>query len=433
MRYDPLSAELYRENRRRLTALLPRKSLVVVHSNDIMPTNADGSMGFHQSTDLLHLSGIDQEDTVLVLFPFAYNPAHREILFLRETSELIAVWEGEKLTKEKARELSGIQSVFWLQDFENVFKGLMTEAEHVYLNTNEHPRRTPGFETRDLRFIGRCREEYPLHRYERLAPLMRELRVKKSPLELDAIRKACAITGRGFARSLRFIRPGVAECDIEAEYAHEFTRRRARFAYAPIIGSGRNACVLHYVDNSADCRAGELVLMDVGAEYANYASDLTRTVPVSGRFSRRQRAVYNAVLRVLRYASSQLRPGVYLREYEKLVGRAMEQELIGLGLLKAAAVKKQDPKSPLYRKYFMHGTSHYLGLDVHDVGPIGKPLEAGMVLTVEPGLYIPAENLGVRIENTVLVTDTGCEDLMADIPIEAEEIEAAMAGRRSKR
>jgi Xaa-Pro aminopeptidase len=426
MRYDPLPSSLYVENRRRLAARLKDKALVIVQSNDAMPTNADGTMGFRQNNDLLHLCGIDQEDSILVLFPQAFNEKHREMLFLRETSELIATWDGERLTKEKARAVSGIAQVHWLPEFEGLLHVLMAEAEKVYLDANEHPRRKPGFLARENRFAAWCVDQYPLHAYERLAPIMRELRVVKSPPEVDAIRAACGITAGGVRRVLRFIRPGVHEYEIEAEFAREFIRRRGRMAYAPIIGSGLNACVLHYVENAGTCRDGELVLMDVGAEYANYASDLTRTVPVNGRFTRRQRQVYQAVLRVMRQAMKLLKPGALFRDYEKQVGKLMEDELLGLGLLKAAAVKKQDPDKPLYRKYYMHGTSHSIGLDVHDVTPVGAAVQAGMVVTVEPGLYLREEKLGVRLENTVLVKEDGVEDLMADIPIDPGDIEDAM-------
>jgi Xaa-Pro aminopeptidase len=426
MRYTPIRPELYLENRRRLAALLPPKSVAILHANDVLPSNADGTIGFRQNNDLLYLSGVDQEESILVLFPDAFNEKHREMLFLRETSELLAIWDGEKLSKEKARELSGIQNVHWLPDFDNLLPMLLSEAESVFLNTNEHARRRPGFQAREDRFTLWMREQYPLHRLERLAPLMRKLRILKHPLEVDTIREACAITRKGFNRLLKFVRPGVTEYEIEAELAREFIRNRARFAFLPIIGSGRSGCILHYIENNATCRAGDLVLIDIGSEYANYASDLTRTVPVNGRYTRRQRQVYEAVLRVTRHCMKTLRPGVLLRDHEKQVAEVMQEELLGLGLLTKAQIRKQDPDKPAYRKYFMHSTSHHLGLDVHDVAPVGEPMAAGMVMTIEPGIYIREEKLGIRLENTVLITEDGIEDLMADIPIEAADIEDAM-------
>ena len=430
MRYHPLPAGLFTANRQRLTALLPPRSLVIVHANDVLPTNADGTLGFVQNSDLYHLSGVDQEETVLMLFPDAPDPRHRELLFVRETSELIALWEGEKLTKAAATERSGIRSVHWLQDFETLFRQCMCQADAVYLNGNEHPRASIAVETRELRFTRRCLQEYPLHDYRRLAPLMHDLRSLKQPEELDALREAIRITDAGFRRVCGFVKPGVHEFEVEAEFAHEYLRQRARgFAYTPIIASGASACVLHYISNHQVCRDGDLLLLDVAANYANYNADLTRTIPVNGRFSPRQRQVYDAVLRVFRAAGQLLRPGVLLREYQEEIGRIMTSELIGLGLLDRAAVAAQDPERPLYKKYFPHGTSHLLGLDVHDVGATWKPVQAGMVFTIEPGIYIREEGLGIRLENNLLIGESGNVDLMADIPIEAEAIEALMAAR----
>jgi Xaa-Pro aminopeptidase len=404
--------------------------LVIVHSNDIMPTNADGSMGFAQNSDMLHLAGIDQEESILVLFPDAGDEKHREMLFVRETSEYIAVWEGDKLTKEQATERSGIQQVHWLQEFETLFRLVMCQAGQVFLNSNEHPRAKIDVETRELRFVRRCMAEYPLHRYERLAPLMHELRPLKSAGELVPLKEAVRITESGFLRLLKFVKPGVHEFEIEAELSHEFLRNRASgFAYTPIIASGANACVLHYVTNDAVCKDGDMLLLDVAARYGNYNADLTRTIPVNGRFTDRQRAVYNAVLRVFRACCQMLRPGVIIHDYQKEVGKLMESELIGLGLLRKEDVAKQDPEKPLFKKYFPHGTSHHLGLDVHDVGNTWKPIQAGMVFTVEPGIYIREEKLGVRLENDILIGENGNIDLMASIPIEADEIEALMAAR----
>lgn len=427
MKYIPIKNELYKSNRTNFIKFLKPKSLAVFNSNDIMPTNADGSMPFRQNNDLLYLSGIDQEESVLLIFPDAKNPKHREILFVKETSEQIAIWEGDKLTKDKATELSGIDTVYWTSQFDQIFHALTTEAEIIYLNQNEHLRASSPVETRDDRFRKTCQSKYPLHNYDRIAPIMRKLRPIKSQLEIDTIQHACNITEKGFRRLLNFIKPGVMEYEIEAELAHEFLKNRSRgFAYEPIIASGFNACVLHYVENNNVCKDGDVILLDVGAEYGNYASDLTRCVPVNGKFTTRQKEVYNAVLRVMKAATSMLVPGTLHDEYHTKVGEIMEAELIGLGLLNKDEVAKQDPKNPLYKKYFMHGTSHHLGLDVHDVEERNRPFEVGMVLTVEPGIYIREESLGIRLENDVLITANGPVDLMKNIPIEADEIEALM-------
>ena len=427
MRYQPLPAELYVSNRQRLYQTLPPGSVVILHANDVLPTNADGSMGFVQNSDLFYLCGVDQEETILVLFPDAQDPKQREMLFVRETNEHIAVWEGEKLTKEQATERSGIQRVHWLQDFEVQFRAVMCQAGQVYLNSNEHPRATIPTETRETRFTHRCLREYPLHDYQRLAPLMHGLRVIKQPQELSALNEAIRITEDGFRRLLKFVKPGVHEFEIEAELYHEFIRQRARgFAYTPIIGTGANACVLHYITNHCQCQDGEMLLLDIAANYGNYNADLTRTIPVNGRFTARQRQVYDAVHRVFNECCQMLRPGVIIREYQEEVGKLMTSELIGLGLLDRDEVEKQDPEKPLYKKYFPHGTSHPLGIDVHDVGHMWKPVQAGMVFTVEPGIYIREENLGVRLENNILIGEHHNTDLMATIPIEPEEIEALM-------
>lgn len=427
MKYQPIDKQLFIDNRENLVKLLKKKSIAVFNSNDVLPTNADGTMPFKQNSDLFYLSGIDQEESLLVLAPEFHDKKFREILFLKETNEHIAIWEGHKYTKEEAQETSGIQTVFWLSQFEQVFNTLVVESENIYLNTNEHIRASVSTETRDARFQKWCKNQYPLHKYERIAPLMSFLRAVKSQLEIDLIQKACNITEKGFRRVLDFVKPGVYEYEIEAELIHEFIRNRSKgFAYQPIIASGASACILHYVDNNAQCQDGDVILLDVAAEYANYNSDLTRSIPVNGKFSKRQLEVYRAVLRVMRGAMGILRPGVVISEYQAEVGKIMESELINLGLLKKNDVKKQDPTSPLYKKYFMHGTSHHLGLDVHDVGNVYRKIEKGMVFTVEPGIYIPEENLGIRLENNVVVEEEGLTDLMATIPIEPEEIEDLM-------
>jgi Xaa-Pro aminopeptidase len=394
-----------------------------------MPTNADGTMKFRQNNDLLYLTGIDQEETVLLLAPNCPIPAMREVLFLKETNEHIAVWEGHKYTKEEAENASGIQNIKWLSNFDQVFTTVMALSKNIYLNTNEHLRAGVQVETRDIRFIKTCKNSFPLHEYERAAPIMHALRAVKEKEEMDQLQIACEITEKGFRRILPFVKPGITEYEIEAEYLHEFVRNRSRgFAYEPIIASGASACVLHYLDNNKACLDGELLLMDVGAEYGNYNADMTRTIPVNGRFTPRQRAVYEAVLRVKNQASAMLTPGITIQDYHKEVGLIMQSELVGLGLIDQTDIKNQDPDQPAYKKYFMHGTSHHLGLDVHDVGTMHFPIEAGMVFTVEPGIYIPAEGFGVRLENDIVVQENGYFDLMGSIPVEAEEIEELMNG-----
>ncbi len=430
MRHEPPPAALFIHNRERLRAMLKPQAIVILHSNDIYPTNADGTLPFHQHSDLYHLSGIAQEESTLVLMPDALDPRDREILFVRETNPQIAVWEGAKLDKAEVGDLSGIKRVEWNGTLDEHLQRLIPQAGRIYLATNEHARAACPVETRNARFIKECQARFPLHRYERLAPLMHRLRAIKQDEELSMIRSACAITEAGFRRVLGFIRPGVGEWEIEAEWLHEFVRRGSRgFAYQPIIGAGRNSCVLHYVKNDQVCREGDILLMDVAAEYGGWNSDLTRVVPVSGRFSPRQRQVYDAVLRVLRGANKLLRPGITPQDYQKAVLSLMEAELVALGLFSAREAKAQGPEKPLVKKYFMHGASHHLGLDVHDVSPPNEPIAAGMVLTIEPGIYIPEENLGIRLENDVLIGTSHNEDLMASIPIEAEEIEELMHAR----
>lgn len=427
MRHDPVSPTFFTRNRQNLRELLKPNSIAIVHANDIYPTNADGTMCFRQNNNLLYLTGVDQEETVLLLMPDAVDPKEREILFVKETNEHIAVWEGEKLTKEKARAISGIEHIEWAHDFETLLPRMVPQADHIYLVTNEYLRANVVVETRNARFIKQCQARYPLHRYERLAPLMQRLRTIKDEEEIRMIQQACDITEAGFRRLLGFIEPGVGEWEIEAELLHEFVRRRSRgFAYIPIIGSGKNACVLHYIENDQICRDGEMVLLDVAAEYAGWNSDLTRTVPVNGRFTKRQREVYDAVLRVFRGANEILRPGNNPTDYQKQVVEIMERELIGLRLFTVEEAKAQGPDKPLLKKYYPHSTSHHLGLDVHDVHPPHQPFAEGMVFTIEPGIYIREENLGVRLENDFLIGRDGNIDLMANIPIEAEEIEDLM-------
>lgn len=427
MKYHPIDKHLFIKNRRKIEKHLEKSSLLVLNSNDIYPTSSDGHLAFKQHSDIFYLSGVDQEESILVLFPDCHEEKHREILFLKETSETIKIWEGEKLSKSSAFETSGIKTVYWLEQFETIFKMLMSEAQHVYLNTNEHLRAKPETETREDRFIKWCKDQYPLHNYKRLSPILHDLRAVKEPEEIALMQKACDITESAFKRVLDFIKPGVWEFEIEAEIIHEFIRNRSDgFAYTPIIASGFNACVLHYIENNQQVQNGDLILMDIGAEYANYDADLTRCVPANGRFSKRQKEVYNAVLRVQKAAIQLLRPGITLKEYHLEVGRLMESELLGLKLIDKSDIKNQNPDWPAYKKYFMHGTSHYIGLDTHDVGSWVKPIQAGNVFTCEPGIYIPEESLGIRIENDLVITEDAPFDLMKNIPVEIEEIEGLM-------
>ncbi|MCH9822589.1 aminopeptidase P N-terminal domain-containing protein [Salibacteraceae bacterium] len=430
MKYLPIDRALYVGNRKKFIAQMEPNSIAVFNSNDIYPISADSTMPFKQHRDILYLSGVDQEESILVLFPDAHEGHYKEVLFLKETSELIAVWEGEKLTKETAFATSGIESVFWLQDFDVQFNNMMAQAENVYINTNIHLRANKEVQTREDRFIEGLKKKYPAHSYKKAAPILHGIRSIKEQIEIDLMQQACNITSKGVQRVVDFLKPGVWEYEIEAEIMHEFLRNRsAGFAYTPIIGSGYNACVLHYIENNQQCNDGDVVLMDFGAEYANYASDLTRCFPVSGRFSQRQKDVYNAVLRVKTESETLLVPGTYLADYHKEVGKLMESELLGLGLIDKTDIKNEDPAWPAYKKYFMHGTSHYIGLDTHDVGSWTSPIQAGNVFTCEPGIYIPEENLGIRLEDDLVVQENGAPfNLMSDIPIEAEAIEDAMNG-----
>ena len=426
MRYTPISPELFIENRKRLAACLPTNALAVVNANDTCATNADGSQNTIANSDLFYLTGIEQEQSIVVLYPDADDEKHRELLFLREPTSENELWEGRKLTKKTARELTGIQNVHWLSEFPRLFHRLMCESDHVFLNSNEHKRAIIETETREARFVSETMRKYPLHNFRRLAQVMHRLRAVKSELEINLIRKACDLTAQGFQRVLRFTQPGVTEYEIEAEFAHEFIRNGGRNAYLPIIASGINACCLHYVSNENICRDGDLLLLDVGASYANYNSDMTRTIPVNGRFTRRQRQVYDTVLDILRRCVAGLTAGKKLKDWQKEAEQMTERELVNLGLLTTQEIKRQDPEQPAFKKHFMHGVGHPIGLDVHDVGLLTKPIEPGWVITVEPGIYVPKENFAVRLENTVLVTKNGAVDLMSHIPIEADEIESLM-------
>jgi len=429
MRYDPIDKELFINNRKRLVKELRPESLAIFNSNDTMPTNADGTLPFRQNNDLFYLTGIEQEESILLICPGFREEKRREILFIRQPNEHLEKWYGHKLTKEEAKAVSGIETVMWLQDFDNLFHHLMVMGgvESVCLNTNEHYRAEIAVQTRDARFINWCQEKYPLHSYQRVAPIMSKLRSIKQKQEIDLLQRACDITENGFRRILKFVKPGVTEFEVEAEYIHEFVSNRSKgFAYTPIIASGKNNIVLHYIENNQTCKEGELLLLDVAAEYANYNADLTRTIPVSGNFSPRQKEVYNAVLRVQREAMKLLRPNMVYFDYQKEIEKLMEGELLKLKLISQTDIKNQDPENPALRKYFYHGTSHMLGLDVHDVGNMHENIQLGSVWTIEPGIYIKEEGFGVRLENNVWVGEKENIDLMKNIPIEAEEIEELM-------
>ncbi|WP_282142851.1 aminopeptidase P N-terminal domain-containing protein [Cellulophaga baltica] len=428
MKYDLIQNTLFIKNRKKFMAAMLPKSIAVFNSNDVYPISADSTMPFEQHRDIFYLSGADQEETILLLFPDAINKKHREVLFVRETNEHIAVWEGEKLTKEKATLVSGIETVYWLTDFDKIFFDLMTEANTVYFNTNEHYRQAVETQTREDRFIQKCKLQFPAHQYAKSNPILQEIRGVKEPEELALMQTACNITEKGFRRLLGFVQSDVWEYEIEAELLHEFIRNRSKgFAYTPIIASGNNANVLHYIENNQQCKSGDLILMDVAAEYANYSSDLSRTIPVSGKFTPRQREVYDAVLRVKNEATKMLVPGTIWAEYHKEVGKIMTSELIGLNLLDKADVQNENPEWPAYKKYFMHGTSHHIGLNTHDYGALKTPMKANMVFTVEPGIYIPNENMGIRLEDDVVIQEKGVPfNLMQNIPIEADEIEELM-------
>jgi Xaa-Pro aminopeptidase len=426
VRYEPIDPQFFVANRERLKRLLPPNSLAVVNANDVLPTNGDGTLAMIPNSDLFYLTGVEQEQTIVVLYPDADDPKHRELLFLREPTTENKLWEGHKLTKEEARAITGIRHVHWLSDFPRLFHRFMCESDHVLLNSNEQHRAVIEVESREARFVADTMRRYPLHNYHRLAPLMHRLRVVKSKTELALIRKACDLTAAGFSRVLKFTKPGVRETEVEAEFAHEFIRKGSQFAYLPIIATGLNACCLHYVANSSVCHEGELLLLDVAAAYANYNADMTRTIPVSGRFTRRQKRVYNSVLRVLRQCIAGLVPGKKTKDWQQEAEQMIEKELVDLGLLTLREIKQQDPDSPAFKKYFMHGVGHAIGLGVHDVVLATQPIQAGWVMTVEPAIYIPEEGFAVRLENDVLVSEKGPVDLMADIPIEADEIEELM-------
>lgn len=427
MKYKQLNPDLFKLNRRRFARKMKSDSIAIFHSNDMMPRNGDQFFPFHQNSDLFRLSGLDQEETVIVLFPDCIKEGFQELAFIKRSNEHIAIWDGHKYTKEEARATSGIEKVFWLDEMDNILNELIILAKRIYINSNENDRFHSDVPSRNLRFASKLMERYPLHKYHRAQPILKSMAMIKSSYEIEAIQMACDITDKAFRRVLDFVKPGVMEYEVEAEIIHEFIRNRATgHAYTPIIASGENACVLHYCENNRPCKDGDILLMDFGAEYANYAADLSRSIPVSGQFTTRQRAVYDAVLHVMKEATKMLVPGFTIEEYHKEVGKMMESQLLNLKLIDKTDIKNQDPKWPAYKKYFMHGTSHHLGLDVHDLGDRYAPIQAGMVFTCEPGIYIPQEKLGIRLEDDILVTDDGPINLMANIPLEAEEIETLM-------
>ncbi len=427
MKYSSIDKSLFINNRKNFTNKLKANSLAIFQASDEFPRSGDQIHMFKQNADLFYLSGIDQEQTILLVFPDCPNPLYKEVLFLRQTSDQIAVWEGHKYTMEEAKDASGIENVFWLSEFWNILPTIINYADSIYLNSNENDRYVHEVDYRDMRFISDLKKRYPLHQFERSALIMRDLRPVKSQIEIDLTSKACNITRDAFNRVLKFVKPGVNEYEIEAEIIHEFIRQGATgHGYNPIIASGKNANILHYNDNNQICKDGDVILFDFGAEYANYNADLSRSIPVNGKFTTRQKAVYNSVLKVMTEAKKMLVSGTIWNEYHEEVGKIMESELISLGLLDKHDVSKQNPAMPLYKKYFMHGTSHHLGLDVHDFASRYKPFEVGNILTCEPGIYIQQEGLGIRLENDILITEGGNRDLMADIPIEADEIESIM-------
>ncbi|MFT5165985.1 MAG: Xaa-Pro aminopeptidase [Saprospiraceae bacterium] len=427
MKYAPINPDLFRLNRRRFTSQMKSGSIAIFHSNDLMPRNGDQFHPFRQNSSLFSLCGLDQEQTVLVLFPGCVKEGFHEIVFTKKTDNYIATWEGHKYTKEEAKAVSGIEKIYWLDEMDIILHELILLAQRIYVNNNENDRNITEVPSKDLRFTQYLQTHYPAHKYHRSQPILRNMAMIKSKYEIELIQEACTITEKAFLRVLEFVRPGTMEYEVEAEIIHEFLRNRATgHAYQPVVASGKNSCILHYGDNNQACKNGDILLLDFGAEYANYAADLTRSIPVNGQFTARQKGVYNSVLNVIREATQMLLPGVIMEEYHKEVGKMMESELLQLGLLDKTDIKNQNKDYPAYKKYFMHGTSHHLGLDVHDLSNRYAPIQAGMVFTVEPGIYIPEENLGIRIENDILVTDHGPFDLMENIPIEAEAIEEIM-------
>ena len=422
-----LTPQFFQNNRKKIVSELSPKSIAFVNSNDELPRNGDQNYCFRQNSDLFYLTGIEQEKTILVLCPEHPNEKYREILFIRKADKKLETWQGHKLTKDEAKEISGVKIIKWLGELETILTDLMFHSENIYINTNENLGYKRFFNDKDFRFINKMKFQFPLHNYKRLSPIIIKHRLIKEPEEIAVIKKACEITKNAFLRILKFVKPEVTEYEIEAEITHEFTKNNAkRHAYQPIVASGKDSCILHYIYNNKVCQNNDILLMDFGAEYQNYAADLSRTIPINGKFSKRQKEVYQAVLNVQKQAIKLMVAGKTINSYNKEVGQIMEQELIKLGLIEAEDVKNQDSDFPLYKDYYLHGTSHFMGLDVHDVGTQDTIFQPGMLLSCEPGIYIPEENIGIRLENDILITETGQENLMRDIPIEIDEIEKIM-------
>lgn len=415
--------EFFQKNRKNLSELLLPNSLAIINANDLMPTNADGSYPFIQNTDLFYLTGVNQEETILLIYPDHPEEKFREILFITETNQQIETWHGKKLNKEEAKNLTGIESIFWTNELEQILNSLILKSENIYINLNEHSRASIEIQSRDYRFFNNLKTKYPLHNYKRLAPLLYQLRMIKSEDEIEKIKIACDITEKGFRRVLKLIKPGMWEFEVEAEFAYEFIKNGGRFAYNPIIASGNGACILHYEKNDEICKDGDLLLLDVGASFAYYNADMTRTIPINGRFTNRQKQVYDSVLHVLKKTINELKPGKKLKEIQQFTEEAIAEQLINLKLMTIDEYKDKNTNKQITKKYFLHGVSHFLGLDVHDVGEQNPTLTKGMIFTCEPGIYIKEEGIGIRLEDNILITEKGNINLMSSIPIEPEEIE----------
>jgi Xaa-Pro aminopeptidase len=427
MKYLPLNSSIFVQNRQRFTERMEKNAIAIFNSNDELPTNGDQLYRFKQNSDLIWLTGIEQEDSMLILFPGNPDPKYREVLVLVRPNELKEKWDGHRLRVDEARAISGIQTILWLDVLDGLLQPWIHIADTIYLNSNENDRKANLVAVRDYRYAAMMKERYPLHQYRRSAKILKELRAIKTALEIEVMQKAIDITDNTFRRLLQFIRPGVMEYEIEAEIFHSFLSQRATgTAYGSIIASGDRARVLHYVENNQECKDGELILMDFGAEYGNYCADLTRTVPVSGKFGRRQKTVYNACLHLHHYAASILKPGISIVDYTEKVGDEATIVFQKIGLLRKSDIKNEDPENRAYRKYLYHGISHHLGIDVHDLGTRIEPIKAGMVFTIEPGIYIEEEKMGIRIENNYWITKNGNKDLMKNIPMTVKDIEALM-------
>ena len=427
MKYLPLNPDIFIQNRKRFVQQMEKNSIAIFVSNDEVPVNGDALYPFKQNSDLFWLSGIIQEDSMVILFPDNPDPKYREVLVLVRPNELKEKWDGKRLRTEEAQKISGMKTIVWLDGLDGLLQPWIHLADNIYLDTNENDRKANLLRTRDYRYAEELKARYPLHNYVRAAKIMKELRAIKTPLEVEVLQKAIDITDNTFRRLLKFIRPGVMEYEIDAEIWHSFLSQRATGpAYGSIIASGDRARTLHYVSNNEECKDGEMLLMDFGAEYGGYCGDLTRTVPVNGKFGRRQKTIYNACLHLHDYAKSLLKPGISILDYTEKVGDEATNVFLKIGLIKKSDVKNEDPENRAYRKYLYHGISHHLGIDVHDLGTRTEPIKAGMVFTVEPGIYIEEEQMGVRIENNLWITRNGNKDLMKNIPITVEEIEALM-------